>query len=93
MEEVVIDYTNWRGIRSERKIVPRCIAFGSTEHHPDPQWLLVAEDVVKGVRRIFAMNSIHSWRSAQFSGIPDSEMMVGDKMIPPNAIYTARPAT
>ena len=26
-----------------------------------------------------------SWRSAMFSGIPDSEMMVGDKMVPPNA--------
>ena len=27
-----------------------------------------------------------SWRSAMFSGIPDSEMMVGDKMVPPNAL-------
>ena len=63
MEEVVIDYTNWRGIRSERKIVPKRITFGSTEHHPDPQWLLMAEDVEKGVDRSFAMSCIHSWRS------------------------------
>lgn len=25
-----------------------------------------------------------SWRSAMFSGIPDSEMLVGDKVVPPN---------
>lgn len=28
---------------------------------------------------------IRSWRSVMFSGIPDSEVMVGDKMVPPNA--------
>lgn len=29
-----------------------------------------------------------SWRSAMFSGIPDHEMLVGEKMVPPNAKVT-----
>ena len=63
MNTVIIDYTNWRGERRERKIVPQCIAFESTKYHPGQQWLLVATDLEKGERRTFAMDSIHSWRS------------------------------
>lgn len=62
MEEVIIDYTNWRGERRERKIVPKYIAFGSSKHHPGQQWLLVAKDTEKGEDRTFAMDGIHSWR-------------------------------
>lgn len=32
-----------------------------------------------------------SWRSAAFSGIPDSEMIVGDKLVTPNAEVTGAP--
>ena len=62
MEEVVIDYTNWRGERRERKVVPKYIEFGSSKHHPGQQWLLVAKDIEKGEDRTFAMDDIHSWR-------------------------------
>ena len=61
MSAVIIDYTNWRGERRERKIVPQYIVFGSTEYHPGQQWLLVAHDIEKGARRTFAMDGIHSW--------------------------------
>lgn len=65
MSEVIIDYTNWRGERRERKVVPKYIAFGSSKHHPGQQWLLVAEDIEKGERRTFAMDGIHSWRNTE----------------------------
>lgn len=65
MSAVIIDYTNWRGEQRERHVVPQYIVFGSTEHHPGQQWLLVAHDIEKGVRRAFAMAGIHSWRNTE----------------------------
>jgi len=62
MHGVVIDYTNYRGERGERLIVPEEIFFGSNEYHADPQWLLKAFDYKKGERRTFAVKDIHSWR-------------------------------
>lgn len=61
---VVIDYTNYRGERSERRIIPISIKYEYNEWHPDKQWLLSAYDLDKGVLRFFAMADIHSWRSA-----------------------------
>lgn len=60
--EVTIDYTNYKGERRERRIVPERIYWGSTEHHPSRQWLLDAYDVEKDAARTFAMSNIHSWR-------------------------------
>ncbi|MBY0559901.1 hypothetical protein [Hyphomicrobium sp.] len=60
---VAIDYTNWRGERAWRTIVPQAaIYWGSTEWHPEKQWLLRALDVAKGEERDFAMKNIHGWR-------------------------------
>jgi hypothetical protein len=61
--QVVIDYTNWKGERSTRTIIPIGLRFGASEWHADEQWLLEAHDVERGVTRTFAMVSIHSWRS------------------------------
>lgn len=58
---VRIDYTNWRGERSTRLISPLLITFTSNEWHAEPQWLLSALDVDKGVVRTFALKDIHSW--------------------------------
>jgi hypothetical protein len=66
---VVIDYTNWRGERAERRIRPICIHFESNEWHPEPQWLLHAEcldrmtDVISV--RTFALANIHAWKPAR----------------------------
>ncbi len=61
---VVIDYTNWRGERSTREIVPLGNwKLGSNEWHPQEQWMFLARDVAKGEDRWFAMSGIHSWRS------------------------------
>ena len=62
MYEIVVDYTNWRGERRERVIEPRRVWFGTTEHHPEPQWFLAALDVEKDQTRDFALRDIHSMR-------------------------------
>jgi predicted DNA-binding transcriptional regulator YafY len=61
---VVIDYTNYKGERSERLITPQGIRFGSNRWHPDEQWLLQAVDSFKDAERTFALTDIHSWRAA-----------------------------
>lgn len=61
--EVEIDYTNWRGERAVRRILPFGIAFSaSLPWHPEEQWMMVAMDVEKRERRFFAMKDIHSWK-------------------------------
>ncbi len=61
-EELVnIVYTNYRGETSVRKIIPKRIWFGSTDWHPDFQWLLDAFDVEKKADRSFAMKDIKTW--------------------------------
>lgn len=68
MQQVVkIDYTNWRGERSERRIVPMRMEWGQNKWHKEPQWLLHALDVDKRESRIFAMADIHSWAADQQS--------------------------
>jgi predicted DNA-binding transcriptional regulator YafY len=62
--EVTIDYTNWQGARSMRRIMPLRISFENNEWHPDTQWLLEAVDLDKGEVRTFAFAKIHSWRAA-----------------------------
>lgn len=43
-ERVVLDYTNHRGERFERTIIPFGLRFGTIEWLLDPQWLLDAYD-------------------------------------------------
>lgn len=60
-QEVMIDYTNWRGERTKRRIRPLTILFENNEWHPEAQWLLEAVDLDKLEQRTFAMANIHSW--------------------------------
>lgn len=62
---VEILYTNYRGETSRRKILPEKIWFGSTDWHPEPQWLIDAHDIEKGAQRNFAIKDIQEW-------LPDS---------------------
>ena len=59
---VVIDYTNWKGKRREREIIPHYVGFGKTEFHPETQWLLYALDVEDDMEKAFAIKDIHSWK-------------------------------
>ncbi len=58
---VVIDYTNYRGERSTRRIVPRRIWFGDNDYHKSAQWILRAYDLDKQADRDFALKDVHSW--------------------------------
>lgn len=60
-KNVKILYTNWRGEKAWRTILPENIYFGSTEYHPEEQWLLKAFDVEKNAYRDFAVKDIASW--------------------------------
>lgn len=61
---VEIDYTNWKGERAKRVIIPhpQGLFFGANQYHTEPQWLLNATDVEKNAPRTFALKDIHSWR-------------------------------
>ena len=59
---VEIDYTNWRGERSTRKIMPHRWMFENNEWHAETQWLLYALDIEKQEMRTFALANIHSWK-------------------------------
>lgn len=52
---VTLTYTNWKGETAQRTIIPRRVWWGSTEWHPEPQWLLTAFDVGKEAERDFAL--------------------------------------
>ena len=54
-QPVTLTYTNWRGETAERTITPKRIWFGSTDWHPEPQWLLTAFDAEKQADRDFAL--------------------------------------
>lgn len=51
-------YRNHRGETAERRVEAWRIFFGSTDYHPEPQWILTAWDYDKEVRRDFAMRDI-----------------------------------
>jgi predicted DNA-binding transcriptional regulator YafY len=51
-------YKNWRGETAERSVLPLQVYFGSTEYHPEPQWLMEAHDFEKNAPRIFAMRDM-----------------------------------
>jgi predicted DNA-binding transcriptional regulator YafY len=60
-QKAKIDYTNYRGERGERVVIPQDIWHGSTEFHPTPQWLMTAWDVEKHAMRTFALKDVHKW--------------------------------
>ena len=58
-----IDYTNHRGERRWRVILPHNIAYTESPWHKDDgsQWVLHATDVEKNETRDFPMKHIHRW--------------------------------
>jgi len=58
---VSFNYKNYKGDFFLRKVQPVEIYFGSTEWHPEPQWLLRAFDFDKKAERSFAMKDISWW--------------------------------
>jgi hypothetical protein len=66
-KRVTFTYTNYRGEVSVRLVLPPDTGgffCGSTEWHPEPQWLLRALDLHKGLERTFAVKDIKDWAPA-----------------------------
>lgn len=61
---VRIDYTNFRGERAWRRVVPLRWVFETTEWHPEEQWIMYGIDLDKMRERGFAMKDIHKWEPA-----------------------------
>jgi len=58
---VKILYTNWKGEKRVRNIIPEKIWFGKTEWHPEEGWLLRAYDIDKKDYRDYDLSHIHKW--------------------------------
>lgn len=50
----IVEYTNYRGETALRSIIPIRLWWGTTEWHPEEQWILTAWDAEKGTVRDFA---------------------------------------
>lgn len=55
METITVRYRNWRGEVRLRNLVPLRLWHGSTEWHPEPQWLLTCRDAETGAEKDFAL--------------------------------------
>lgn len=55
------DYTNWRGERRLRSLIPLQLHFGYTPHHPEPQWLLHCHDIEDDKTKEFALLGFHNF--------------------------------
>lgn len=61
---VWVDYTNYRGERRVRAVLPLKVVFAATAYHPTPQWLLVVTDLERGEERTLAFSGIHGFPAA-----------------------------
>lgn len=57
-QQTQFEYINYKGIKSTRNVIPMSLYFGSTEFHPENQWLMVAYDLDKHCERTFALKDI-----------------------------------
>ncbi len=64
-KEVMIAYTNWRGERRNRPVMPLSIAWTSSKWHPEEQWVLIATDLEDGKQKEFPLANIHGWTPCQ----------------------------
>ncbi len=64
-QRVCFTYTNWRGQTADRHVEMNAVYWGTTEHHPEPQWLLQAFDIEKKEHRVFAMRHIWDVRDVE----------------------------
>lgn len=61
--KITVSYKNWRGVTSTRNIIPNYIYYGSTEYHPEDQYLLKAYDLDRRENRLFAFKDF-DWNTA-----------------------------
>lgn len=55
---IEIKYKNWKGVVSNRIIIPIYIWYGNSDFHQGNQWFLEAFDIDKADKRDFAIKDI-----------------------------------
>jgi hypothetical protein len=58
---IKVEYTNYRGEKGVRTIVPISFFFGTTQYHPEAQWLVKLWDCDRQAERIYALKEITRW--------------------------------
>lgn len=53
------DYVNYKGKKDTREAVPLYVHHGSSEWHPEPQWMMRAYDCFKCEERDFALKDMY----------------------------------
>lgn len=66
-QKIIIEYVNFKGEKSERKILPIEIWFGNTRRYKDDQWFLKALDFEKGDERNFRFRGIEKFSPKQIT--------------------------
>jgi hypothetical protein len=56
--ELIFWYRNYKGEEAYRRVRPLSIRFGTSEWHPEPQWLMLADDLENEKTREFAMRDM-----------------------------------
>lgn len=60
-ETVTFLYKNYNGELTRRHVSPVSIRFGSSEWHPEEQWLMLAFDYDRQAKREFALKDVENW--------------------------------
>jgi predicted DNA-binding transcriptional regulator YafY len=60
-KEVNIDYTDYKGVRSLRRILPVRLDYGKNQWHKENQYMIVALDLDRDEIRTFSIKDIHKW--------------------------------
>ncbi len=63
---IKFDYVNWKGVAGHREVKIIRVFFGTTEYHPEPQWLMEAWDMDKQEERIFAMKDMSNVKDMRY---------------------------
>lgn len=58
---IKVRYKNWRGEVANRTIIPQELYWGTTEYHPQEQWLLKVWDVDRNAERVYALQEIEEF--------------------------------
>lgn len=53
-----LTYTNHRGETAKRRVIPWRLYYGSTQWHPQPQWMIKVWDVDRQAERDYALSGI-----------------------------------
>jgi predicted DNA-binding transcriptional regulator YafY len=64
-KEVKILYTNWKGKKAWRTILPIELTFSSNEWHKEKQWIIKAIDKEKNQERTFTCKDIEAWKTKE----------------------------